>query len=126
MSSSWIAAAQRASATNRGCVMANLLSLASGLRCRPGDLAIVTYSSCPENIGAIVEILKPACIPEEYGFEWSVVSVGRELRWFSNNGKTGVSRYVDCPDSVLLPISGNRLNESTEESDLRIVEEEVH
>lgn len=47
----------------------------SGLRCRPGDLAIIVQDEpeCQANIGQIVRVLEEYTeFPDEWGFHWRI------------------------------------------------------
>lgn len=107
----------------------NIVKLASGLRCKPGDLAIVGGNSYIENLGCIVEVIRPmGPIP---GFEdvfiWEIRSTGRAMK--TKTAITEEIRFVEVcgsPDRCLTPITGLPLEESTEESDVRIAEQEMH
>src|SRR6202012_6006531 len=56
----------------------DFLSLASGLRCRPGDLAVIVSGNSLDGIGAIIEVISPYSIDEE-GFLWHARTKGRPL-----------------------------------------------
>ena len=46
-----------------------------GLRCRPGDLAVITQDEpeCLANIGQLVRVLKESLeFPDELGFHWEI------------------------------------------------------
>lgn len=97
----------------------NILSLASGLRCKIGDLAIVGGKRAfKENLGCIVEVIGVAFMSDEHGFCWQVRSVGRPMKmaapcdqskvWFDNEGV--------APDSCLTPIKGIPLDDAEDES----------
>lgn len=47
----------------------------NGLRCRPGDLAVIVQDEpeCLANIGQVVRVLKPSLdFPDELGFHWEI------------------------------------------------------
>lgn len=87
--------------------------------CKPGDLAILIRDECPENLGAIVEVLAPWVDDGRglTGVQWRCRTVGRPLkgmRWadtvigpirvgfqFTKPGDT-----VAAPDDCLRPITG--------------------
>jgi hypothetical protein len=85
----------------------SIVSLASGLRCEPGDLAIVGGKDAfEENLGCIVEVIAAAYISDEHGFMWSVRSVGRPLMQYDGSGGTRFAPTGYAPDSHLTPIKG--------------------
>lgn len=107
----------------------NIVKLASGLRCKPGDLAIVGGRSFAENLGCIVEVLRPmGPVPGwEDVFIWEVRSTGRSQKTEGAIGdQIGFHEVCGTPDSCLTPITGLPLEESTEETDVRIAEQEMH
>lgn len=73
------------------------------LNCKPGDLAvIVTSPNAPENVGKIVQVIRPAVDGEmiegwrvklrEGFFAWIVKSAGSKLAWYNYPGPDGTSR----------------------------------
>ncbi len=97
------------------------------LNCKPGDLAIITSARrTPENIGCIVEVLRPAAHLETFeavdggnlridtGSEhiWRVRS-GRPLMWRTPLGIAPLFIELPVGDSNLRPISGVALDDET-------------
>lgn len=115
---------------NKGSVprRVDILSLASGLRCKPGDLAIVVDCAFPEVLGAIVEIVRPYGFDEKGKFLWDVKTTGRSLRVVDivTNRELPPSNVFAAYDNCLRPLRGDELEETTEESDVRIAEQEMH
>lgn len=84
----------------------DIFKLASGLRCKVADLAIIVSSRWTENIGAIVEILAADTIDGD-GFNWTVKNTGRRLWGTDVNGvERGDWKTIISPDSWLLPVTG--------------------
>lgn len=93
----------------------------TGLRCRPGDLALVIYDeeSCATNIGRLVRVRGPleadsqSCLPS-----WLIRPLDRRL-WrvafpsgWVQSMRVGWIDRVEHPDAWLLPIKpGHRLYE---------------
>lgn len=89
--------------------------------CKPGDLAILIRDECPENIGAIVEVLEP-WVDDGRGLsgstQWACRAAGRPLRgmqWaqFDDGPPIRVGYKISkpgdklvCPDADLRPITG--------------------
>lgn len=72
------------------------------LNCKPGDLAvIVTSPNAPENVGKIVQVIRPAVHGEMIEgwrvgykpglFAWVVKSAGSKLAWYNYPGPDGTS-----------------------------------
>lgn len=107
-----------------------ILSLASGLRCKPGDLAIVTGKDAfDENLGCIVEVISAAYISDMHGFMWNIRSVGRPMKIV--NPDTQRASFAEAgvgPDSCLTPINGISLDDAEEEiiGQEDLISEEVH
>jgi len=85
------------------------------MNCKIGDLAIIV--SCPffpENISAIVEVIRASETPDN---EWVIRSVSRRLVGF-HPVMGWVSRHTEAhiPDSSLKPISGLPDAEDTDEA----------
>lgn len=113
---------------NKGAARTDILSLASGLRCKPGDLAIVGGRySFEENLGCIVEVISAACIDED-GFCWHIRSTGRALMAKFNNGHIGFSIEAIAPDYTLTPINGIPVEDAEDASidQENTIPEEVH
>lgn len=109
--------------------MSNTTDISSGLRCKPGDLAIVGGQAYIENHGCIVEVLRPmGPVPGwDDVFIWEVRSMGRAQKTTAAiTGTIIFSEICGCPDRSLTPITGLPLEESTEESDVRLAEQEMH
>lgn len=115
---------------NKGAARTDILSLASGLRCKPGDLAIVGgRHTFKENLGCIVEIIAAAYISDQFGFLWSVRSVGRPMKMQAGKGedmKFDINGYE--PDYVLTPINGIPVEDAEDASidQENTIPEEVH
>lgn len=106
----------------------NLSSLASGLRCRPGDLAIITSAAFPEAIGAIVEVIKAAQFDTDGKFLWHVKSCGRKIRVIHTDTREEMLPHHDFLvwDGQLTPIKGLPADEcELEDADVGLVAE-VH
>lgn len=87
----------------------DILSLASGLRCKPGDLAIVGGNRVfDENLGCVVEIIEAAGIFDDFGFCWRVRSVGRPMKVIDKDDRSKVWFNTEgvSPDRCLTPIKG--------------------
>lgn len=108
----------------------SILRLASGLRCAPGDLAIVGGKDAfDENLGCIVEVVGAGYMHEMHGFLWAIRSVGRPLKMYASNGKDmkfALDGYA--PDSCLTPIKGTPLDDAEDErfSQENMIPERVH
>jgi len=99
----------------------------SAPRCKVGDLAILTRSAHPENIGLIVEVVRLTKFDDE-GALWHVISRGRPIRlvYLDDSSDAGYKQESKhTPDSALMPITGIALDESAEETDVRIAEAEM-
>lgn len=74
------------------------------LRCRPGDLAIVTRCDNPRHIGRLVTIQKRSTLPQS---DWIVELVGTPVRGRSIfTGRIGEFARVTVFDWNLTPIAG--------------------
>jgi hypothetical protein len=106
----------------------DILALASGLRCKSGALAIVVQCGFPEALGAIVEMVCPYGFDEEGKFLWDVKTTGRSIRVvdLNTNREMPPANLFAAYDYCLRPLRGDELEESTEESDVRIAEQEMH
>ncbi len=79
----------------------------SGLRCRPGDLAIVTKCGVPERIGLIVRVVERCT---DSGYDWLTEVQGpgypgRDIR----TGLRGLCKEALVHDWNLTPINGQHL-----------------
>ncbi len=74
------------------------------LRCRPGDLAIVTNCAVPERLGLVVRVIERC---SEAGYEW-LTEVrgwgvwGRDVK----SGRVARCRFALMRDASLTPIKG--------------------
>lgn len=88
----------------------------SRLRCWPGCLAVIVLDECPDNLGAIVKVLKRAN-PHEYssfdGEEWEVMPT-RALRCWGADGYRLVQAAVGMRDIALRPITPPPGTETTD------------
>lgn len=75
------------------------------MNCKPGDLAYLTASDFPENVGRIVEVTNDgyAC---DGGWVWAVVSAVPLKGWIPDTEQVGVSCNLNAFDDELRPISG--------------------
>ncbi|WP_334021389.1 hypothetical protein [Burkholderia orbicola] len=75
------------------------------MNCKPGDLAYLTASDFPENVGRVVEVTNDgyAC---GGGWIWVVMSTVPLKGWIPDTGQVSVSRELAVPDHDLRPISG--------------------
>jgi hypothetical protein len=99
--------------------MPDVFKLSSGLRCKPGDLAIIVSSEFPENIGAIIEIEKSAdAWGKSHGYDWEAKSVGRKIKGRDLKSNVECSfTEIYCVDYRLVPVTGLPLDETTEVED---------
>lgn len=82
------------------------------LRCRPGDLAIVTKCGVPERIGLIVRVVEPC---NEGGYDWltevqGLGFQGRDVR----TGRLSLCKEALVHDWNLTPITGEDLQSRRE------------
>jgi hypothetical protein len=80
------------------------------MRCKPGDLAYIARDDFPENIGRVVEILRPATLDgtEAPGFWWEVRAIGAPMPTLYH-GEAVFAGYVhemESLDADLRLISG--------------------
>lgn len=104
------------------------LKTPSAPRCKVGDLAIVCGNAFDENLGCIVEVLRPmAPIPGwEDIFIWEIRATGQKLKTKTAiTADIGFHKVCGSPDRCLIPIVGLPLDESAEESDVRIAQAEM-
>lgn len=75
------------------------------MNCKPGDLAYMTASDFPENVGRVVEVTNDgyAC---DGGWVWNVVSVVPLKGWIPGTERVSVSCTLEAFDDELRPISG--------------------
>lgn len=74
-----------------------------GLRCRPGDLAIVTKCGVPERIGLIVKVIERRT---DRGHDWlTEVQGGGVLGRDVTTGAVGRCAYLLMRDQSLTPLS---------------------
>ncbi len=87
------------------------------MNCKPDDLAVIVRDDFPENIGALVHVLRPAgeafnfSTPtgSDVGFEWEVMP-SRCLRAWNDDFTSSPSEPgepVAFPDSCLRPLRDN-------------------
>jgi hypothetical protein len=83
-----------------------------GLRCRPGDLAIVTKCGVPERIGLIVRVIERRT---ERGYDWlTEVQGGGVLGRDVTTGKVGHCGHLLMRDQSLTPLnSAARLHQQS-------------
>ncbi len=75
-----------------------------GLRCRPGDLAIVTKCSVPERIGLIVRVVERR---GDFGYDWLTEVQGSGVRGRDvTTGEVARCGYLLLHDNSLTPIKG--------------------
>jgi hypothetical protein len=83
------------------------------MNCKPGDLAIIVWSHCPENIGRIVEVIRPAI----RGIDFFAGETGNLITWVVKADRPLVRRgphYEPIPpayersylDDCLRPVTG--------------------
>ncbi|MGX5875328.1 hypothetical protein MJ547_16180, partial [Burkholderia gladioli] len=87
------------------------------LRCRPGDLAIVTRCRVPERIGMIVRVIE-RCTDRGYDWLTEVQGPGMYGRDITT-GKLGNCRFGLWHDWNLTPIRGEPLADSESASRTR-------
>lgn len=80
------------------------------MNCKPGDLAYIVCDDFPENVGRVVEILRPATLDgtESPGFWWEVRAIGAPMPTLYH-GEAEFAGYVNEMESLdadLRPISG--------------------
>lgn len=87
------------------------------MNCKPGDLAYIVRSGAPENIGAVVEVLRPVP-PGEWLFqdspEWVVKARDKLWGFDSGNPEPYLVDDLETRDCDLRPISGVPVDEETE------------
>lgn len=96
-------------------------------RCKPGDLAYITYSRHAENLGKIVEVIKQdmsvgAADPLPGEVRWECLSVSRMQTFDRATGapnSTPPGSPVSCRDACLRPISGVPVDDEVTE-DLKV------
>lgn len=73
-----------------------------GLRCRPGDLAIVTKCGVPERIGLLVRVIE-SCMD---GFhDWRVEFIGPRRRGLDvKSGRARLCKFALARDASLTPV----------------------
>ena len=79
-------------------------------RCKPGDLAIVIDAWHPCNLGAIVQVIRPASSSDDIVFDADAGPVwwcksSRRMKW-TWHGKTYFRNECPAPDAQLQPIRG--------------------
>ena len=88
------------------------------LRCKPGDLAWVTYDedSCAANIGRLVRVKGPLVLSRQYGGKatWLIFPVDRRV-WSVLSGTGGrygllitTKHRIEHPDAWLCPLCGSQ------------------
>lgn len=79
------------------------------MNCKPGDLAVIVRADHKENIGALVEVLRPNDLPVAGWlaasglFLWRVKASARPLSVTRILGECSVIEAA-CPDAFLRPI----------------------
>lgn len=74
------------------------------LRCRPGDLAIVTRCGVPERIGLLVRVLERC---DDVGYEWLTEVQGRGVLGRDvTSGQVRRCGFALMRDASLTPIKG--------------------
>lgn len=73
------------------------------MNCKPGDLAILIRANLPENLGAILEVIRPC---EHYGAEYWVCRSITPRRGVIGSRVVYAKTEHSAPDSWLMPISG--------------------
>lgn len=77
------------------------------MNCKPGDLAYIVASDFPENIGAVVEVVKLAPPDPPFPQEWECRPCSLLLGWDDKTGRVSLSSSsIDVCDISLRPISG--------------------
>ncbi|VVE84973.1 hypothetical protein [Pandoraea sputorum] len=75
------------------------------LRCKPGDLAYITHSDFPSNIGRVVSVIE--CVGVLYGqVNWEVRGRGGFDVWDDEHQCDSRSDSMCVPDEDLRPIGG--------------------
>jgi hypothetical protein len=75
---------------------------ASGVRCRPGDVAQVLRSTHNQSVGLYCQVRQSAD-PAEFGPEW-IVEFPRAVSALSRKGMELQCRWCAMPDAWLLPL----------------------
>ncbi|WP_353192132.1 hypothetical protein [Pandoraea pnomenusa] len=80
------------------------------LRCKPGDLAYITHSDYPSNIGRIVTVIE--CVGVQYGqVHWEVEGHGTFDAWDDDEQRDTRADYLFVPDEHLRPIGGTPVHD---------------
>lgn len=84
------------------------------MNCKPGDMAVIIRSLFEENVGNIVQVLRPAVHPHSSGlFAWEAKPT-RPVRGIDIHGLPGWSNHISAiPDSWLSPIRPPEQPETT-------------
>jgi hypothetical protein len=102
-------------------------------RCKPGDLAIITYDvpSCTANIGRVVQVSGPAAIDFNGRLTWLIQPVTLEP-YMINDWDGEFARFMDYqestiehPDTWMTPIRPDDLDEDTDQQEDVTREKEV-
>ncbi|KVE11182.1 hypothetical protein WI92_00655 [Burkholderia vietnamiensis] len=84
------------------------------MNCKPGDLAYLTASDFPENVGRVVEVTNDGYAGVG-GWVWAVVSTVPLKGWILDTWQVSVSRNLAVPDHDLRPINGVPVTDDVED-----------
>jgi hypothetical protein len=82
------------------------------MNCKPGDLAILIHANLPENLGAIVEVIRPC---EIFGPGYWVCSSTTPRRGVIGNRVISAKAENSAHDSWLRPVSGLPIDDEVTE-----------
>lgn len=75
------------------------------MNCKPGDLAIVTYTPNGECVGSVVKIKEGWGLYDDFGYLWTVEHM-HPVRCTRDGIFSGMKTISQCPDKWLKPVSG--------------------
>lgn len=81
------------------------------MNCKPNDIAYIAYTTAPENLGRVVEVVEPYGEFMDFGFCWCVRSRSPMAGLNPHTGERLMVSGGFLPDSWLRPISGVPLDD---------------
>ncbi|WP_104012204.1 hypothetical protein [Burkholderia anthinoferrum] len=84
------------------------------MNCKPGDLAYMTASDFPENVGHVVKVTNDG-FEGDGGWVWVIESTVPLKGWISGTQQVSTSRTLGALDAELRPISGVPMTDDIED-----------